>query len=479
MFAALILARVASAQQFRTDPVDDKARALGRNGQIWVRDRAAYTAGEAQFNEYFTKFYFPAMTRNTPSGLADVGKMRVDLFKKYLWATTNEQLQTNLTNMAFKAMAKIVGSKDAPPYHPAVRYNAILVLGLLDDQYAIDAGAGARPPKPHANANRALVQIVNSADTPRFPPPVVLGAVIGLERHAKYHAALPPEQVSAMSAALLKLANNDKPIQNMNPEAYSWLRLRAASALANLRKPGDKNAIHDSIIKLVGSLKSIDDRCAAAALLGKLDYKDAQIDGPAATKALFKLGGELSADEVKRADDFERGVGLTGGRGQMLSSDPNALQDDGFPRQQVHARLFNLRRGLRAIKQAVPADAQKEIDTVLAAIQPVIVATADKGITSVEISVAVRTMNGELADLVGTPEGGDDEEFSIGGDTAAADAPAEGAPAADAGEAEAQPAAAPPAAASPPAPQTPPVEPPAAAPAEAPPAEAQPAAPTN
>jgi hypothetical protein len=472
MLAALTLASAATAQQFRTDPVDDRARALGRNGQIWVRDRAAYAAGEAQFNEYFTKFYFPAMTRNTPSGLADVGKLRVDLFKKYLWGTSNEQLQANLTDLAFKAMMRIVGNQQAPPYHPAVRYNAILVIGLLDDQYAIDSGAGARPPKPHANANRAIVQIVNRAATDtRFPPPVVLGAIVGLERHAKYSAALPPDQVTAMSAALLKLVNNDKPIQDMNPEAYSWLRLRAASALANLGKPGDNNAVHDAIIKLVGSLKSFDDRCAAAALLAKLDYKDAKIDGPAATKALFKLAGELSADELKRALDFEKMQslgGFTGGRGAMLeSNDPNA-QDDGFPREHVLARLHNLRRGLRAVKPAVPAESQKEIDDVLAAIQPVIAATADKSLVSIEISNAISTMNSRLVQLVGAPEGAEDEEFSVGGEAAADATPVDGAAVAAPAPADGAPAAETPAA------QTPPAEAPAA-----PAADTPPAAPTN
>ena len=32
-------------------------------------------------------------------------------------------------------MGKIVAAQN-PPYHPAVRYNAILIIGMLDDQYS-------------------------------------------------------------------------------------------------------------------------------------------------------------------------------------------------------------------------------------------------------------------------------------------------------------------------------------------------------
>ena len=106
---------------------------------------------------------------------------------------------------------------------------------------------------------------------------MILGALIGLERHAQFRESLPPEAVTAMSAALLKLVTNDTPIQEMDRDAYSWMRLRAASALARLGSVGDKNAINNAIVKLAASGKSLDDRCAAAALLGKAQLQRRQI----------------------------------------------------------------------------------------------------------------------------------------------------------------------------------------------------------
>src|SRR5690606_15009450 len=114
---------------------------------------------------------------------------------------------------AFKAMVPIVVSKGDPAYHPAVRYNAILTIGLLDEQYAIESGANRRPPTPLADANKFLLQVlaVANADKP-IPPSLVVGTLVGLERHARYHESLPPEAVEKMADEVLKIANRETPI---------------------------------------------------------------------------------------------------------------------------------------------------------------------------------------------------------------------------------------------------------------------------
>jgi hypothetical protein len=426
-FVALCLATSSFAQQYRTDPVDEKAKRHGAKATQWARDSAAYAADKANFDEYFQKYYFPAMTRDTPNGLAELGKFRVDLVKKLLWDSSNEALKRDLTAMAFKAMGRIV-SLDSPPYHPAVRYNAILVIGMLDDQYAID-GANGRPPKPHAGANNALTKIIAiSAAGDRFPPPVTLGALIGLERHAKYHAGLAPDAVANMSAALVKFLNRDKPIQNLDRDAQAWLRLRAASALANLGSVGPNNAAHDAIIKLIADSKSLDDRCLAASLLGKLNYKEAKIDAPATTAALFKLARDLGEAEFKRAEDFERSGDSGVVSERLVISDPDEATDS-YPREHLLARLVNLRAGLAAVKPAVPEDSQKQIDAVVAAMKPVVEAASDKKVISLRVADLVRTMNADIGRLVGADEEASEaeEEFTAGG-AAAAEPAAPGAP---------------------------------------------------
>src|SRR5262249_19732312 len=150
---------------------------------------------------------------------------------------------------------------------PALRYNAVLVIGMLDQEYAIDSGAGRRPPKPLPEANEFLTQIVSlAADDKPVPPTLLLGALIGLERHAQYHASLPPNDVAAMSAAMLKIVAHEKPIQDMDRDAYAWIRMRAATALAKIGNLGEQNAVHNALIKMITYSKSLDDRCEVAGL---------------------------------------------------------------------------------------------------------------------------------------------------------------------------------------------------------------------
>ena len=376
-----------------TLPIDDTARSNRAVAQQCLRDPAAYAANKAKFDDYFVKYHFPAMTRTEPDKIGELGKLRDELFKLFLWKTTNAGLQGDLSNSAFIEMGKIVSAQN-PPCHPAARYNAILIIGLLDDQYSPD---GRQPPKPYAKATKALTGVVDSAITSnRFPPAVILGALIGLERHAQLRDSLAPEAMSAMQAALLKLVMHDEPIQEMDRGAYAWLRLRAASALARLGTVGDKNAVHDAIVKLAVTNKSLDDRCAAVALLERLNYKDVKLDDAGTAEPMFALARDIAAAEDKRAQDFQE-LGATGGGafpgqggfgpGGGAVFDPNA-----YPRRHVLARLTDLRTGLMKVKPALPAETQTTVDALLAGINPVITSASSKDTVDLRLAESIRSM---------------------------------------------------------------------------------------
>lgn len=393
------LAATATAQEFRTDPVEDKLRVVGVNPKAWTGDPANYTANSAKLAEFFDKCYFADMTRTGDADLGRLGDSRSKLFKQFLWATSNEQLQHDLTDQALAKMQKIVTAHD-PPYHPAVRYNAVLIIGMLDEQYAIETGAGRRPPKPLTKANEFLTLIVNlAADDKPVPPGVVFGALIGLERHAQFRDSLTPEVMNPMTAALLKLLNHDAPMQDMDRDAYSWMRLRAASALAKLGSAGEKNAVHAAIVKLASSSKSLDDRCAAAGLLEKIVYKDAKLDDAGTAEPLFALTRDLAAAEDKRAQEYQDEYGGGGG----IARGPEGFGPGGisgtsetFPRRQVLARLTDLRNGLKTVKPALPAETQKKVDAVLAAINPVITAASSKDTVELRLADSIRKMAEEI-----------------------------------------------------------------------------------
>jgi hypothetical protein len=187
---------------------------------------------------------------------------------------------------------------------------------------------------------------------------------------------------------------------------------------------GENNVVHDALITLIDSSESLDDRCAAAALLGTFKYDQAKVDGPSTTKSLFKLTSDLSADELKRAQDFEkRQAGGFTETTNFVPNDPGS-RDDGYPRRHVVARIINVGKGLKAVKPALPEEAQKQVDAILAAFLPAVKAATDERTGPLGVANAIRSMNEAIVAVIGEPEGddddADDEEFSVGGPPAAA-----------------------------------------------------------
>jgi hypothetical protein len=399
----------AAGQPYKSDPIDKVAKPYGANAKQWLTNPAAYTADKAHFDDFFIKYYFPDMTHAEDADLGRLGESRYNLFKKYLWATNNAQLQQDLTDMAFTALGRRIAN---PEYHPAFRYNAILVIGMLDEQYA---NAPGQTPKPLPKATKALTTIVDKATDVKslYPPSVILGAIIGLERHAQLKASLTPDAIAAMTAALLKLVTHDEPIQEMDPDAYVWLRLRAAETLAKLGSVGEKNSVHNALIKLVSSTKSLDDRCEAAGLLDKLDknaYKDVKLDDAATPDTLFGLARDLATAEDKRAVDFQNqysggGTSTPGvrGPGPGQFSGSGEEQQETYPRRVILARLKNLRAAVGKVKPALPAETQKKADDLAKALDTAITATSDKNTIELKLAAAIRTMAAAINKAVPGP----------------------------------------------------------------------------
>jgi len=404
---ALADARFVAAQQYAVVTPDIQARAFATAAQQSVKDPAYYTANKQKFDDYFKKYHFPLMTVADADNIARIGKAREDLFKLYLWKTSNVQLQQDLTALTLAEMKTYLAAQN-PPYHPATRYNAVLVVGALDDQYS----DGRTPPKPSVAANKVLTIIVDSATKNNtFPPPVILGAIIGLDRHAQFAASLPPDSVKAMQAALLKLATTEKPIQDMDRDAFSWLRLRAAGALAKLKSVGDQNAVHNAIVKLASTSRSLDDRCEAAGLLGNLTYKDVKLDDATTAEPLFTLARDLATAEDKRAQDFQE----RGSTGAMpfptaeFGIGGTTIQET-FPRRHVLARLTDLRNAFTAVKPSLPTETQKKVDAVLASLNTAYASASNKDTVELNLTIALHKMADEINAAIPAPAKPGDEK---------------------------------------------------------------------
>jgi hypothetical protein len=205
-----------------------------------------------------------------------------------------------------------------------------------------------------------------------------------------------------MTAALTKLVLQEQPSQEMDPDAYAWIRLRAAEALAKLGSVGEKNSVHKAIVKLASTSKSLDDRCEAAGMLDKLSYKNVKLDDASTTDSLFGLARDVATAEDKRAADFQSQYSGGGGPvapmtmrprgGEFMPGGGTDEQQETYPRRQVLARLKQLTAAITAVKASLPTETQKKADDLLKAIKPAETAAADKNTIELKLAAAMRTM---------------------------------------------------------------------------------------
>lgn len=417
--AVALLSPVALSQQYKSDQPDEKLRNYKNSVLACAAGAKSYSADKQNVLDFFVKYLIPSMTRYEPADLERLGSSRYLLVNQVLWKTNDAEMQSDVTAQVFPALQKVA----AQPYHPAARYNAILIIGLLDKEYAIDQGANRRPPKPLPEANKFLVVVINSALAGKpVPPALVAGALVGLERHAKYREALSRDQIEGMTAATLKIVASEKPLLDVDRDIYAWIRLKAAGVLAQLGSVGANNQVHDGLMKMVGDGRTIDDRCATAGLLGKIKYDGAKVDGKITSEKMIGLASAVADAELKRAEEFrdqrfaggagaysggERGGPMIrgggrydgeGGGGVAIPEDPV----EEYPRRQIVVRLSDLRTGLKQLQPVMPADDQKKFDTILAAIDPVIDAAANKDTVSLSVARAVVDMANTIKSVAGT-----------------------------------------------------------------------------
>ena len=114
-----------------------------------LRSATGLGASEKDVDTYLKKVYFPQMTQYSDAALAELGPSRERIFKQLIPQAGNASTQQYLIDLTFN-VARVLARDN---FHPAVRYNAALMLGDLDQQLA----AGANPPVPHAKATAELL----------------------------------------------------------------------------------------------------------------------------------------------------------------------------------------------------------------------------------------------------------------------------------------------------------------------------------
>jgi hypothetical protein len=403
MAVALVLSLTipsALAQRYSvfTPKLNDKeAKSLWRVTSQAVNNAAAFQTDKSKIDEYFMKYYFPLMTQYDPKNLGELGERREDLVK-WLREAKVPEAQEHLTGLTLKA-ERIISRGN---FHPAVRYNAALIVGLLDKEYA------TAPPVPLPEGTLALLELLEQNEFAlkdkkvKVPASVKAAALVGLERHARF--GISAEYTDRVTKASLAAIADTEPEEEVSKSVHHWMKCMAARVLVRQYAEGPTVEVQASLTGLISDDKmGLEDRCCAAELLEKINYQAAAgIDGTAAMLALGQLAQDVLEDEAKESEEFEKEAlekGPTsnrGGFGRLHS------EDDGpkYPRRRLLNRLTCITRGSKSLANGLADEAKQNLHKLVDSLKPTISVVADKDSGNLDIAGAVKDLKTEINALV-------------------------------------------------------------------------------
>jgi hypothetical protein len=298
--------------------VDSKdARSLERQVASLLRDPSATLSADNKkvLDEFLAGYFFPSLSDYEPDSLGLIGKKREVLFRRYIDAAKSPAIRDYLVELTRKAMSLFCVAN----YHPAVRYNAVLVLASLDKQPAAQGNA-ATPPVPLPEASNVLLLLLENEKIKNVtvPSSVRVAALVGLERHARF--GLDEQFRERLTKVTSEIMADQEKARDVDLKVHNWMRCLAARVAAQQFTSAPDPAIHEALVKLVNDSKlELVDRCTVARQIARIKYEGvANIDAAPAVLALGKLAVDVVESEAKLAADYQEE--LLEGQGGALPS---------------------------------------------------------------------------------------------------------------------------------------------------------------
>jgi hypothetical protein len=428
--------QAALGQYKQLDPKVDAREAkrlIPKVATILRNPNVAAVEGEAKqdLDSYFLGYFFPAMSQNDPTALSRLTKGREVLFRQFLDAAKSPAVRQYLIDTTLKAM----GALSADNYHPAVRYNAVLVLAALDAQPAT-TGANAKAPAPLPEGTKALLLLLQQQRVKDVvvPSSVKVGALVGLERHARFGIA--QDLQAQVDEACQAVINREAAPDDVSQDVHGWMKCLAVRVLVNLHAAAATPAVHEAMTKLVGSeTLGLNDRCYVARQYARMKYgSESQVDMAPAALALGDLAKDVLAAEGKKAEEFEEqllgdpsaapagfggameggpmrrggygegGMGMSRGGygGEFGGGGLGGFEEQGprYEKRRLLQALVSIVQAATALKPAADAETQARLNSLAAPLQAVVVSASAKDALEVDVVQDVMKLRGQIAALV-------------------------------------------------------------------------------
>jgi hypothetical protein len=279
--------------QQKPDPLAGKA------SDIKAMLRAGEISDETTFDDFFNKYLFKQFVSPTrPYSLDTLSKLRMDLKVQYCTvAKTDSEARTRLNKMTLQFMDKLSNGKYGQ-YDAAIKFNALLVIGDLNEREGDAKNDAKNPAKPYSESLPVLIRTV-SGDSKDYSK---MAALIGLGRFAAA-GAIPPSKAGDLTSSLLKMVNQKSPSADRSQEANDWFRRSAGQVLASLGNPGPGNSVAKAFESVVADSDAGPmTRCEFAQYLGQLKYPpSAKVDLSALANSLGHMAADICKQELESA----------------------------------------------------------------------------------------------------------------------------------------------------------------------------------
>ncbi len=253
--------------------------------------------GKALLDGYYDGYFLPALT---DVGRGDkLGALRLELQRDLANYRSTEARAYLLKKVYDKALSIAGGRK----YDPKARFNALLLLGDLNEREAQLRGGNPTPPLPWG---KVFSQLYKIQQHPKSPDILKIGALIGMTRHV--HLRSLPNRVKPLNdqqkaaigkSVIVLLVMGDVP-KGRDPGAHDWMRRLSATILGLLGQSGKGDAVTKQLVEiLLDEGASLSLRCECAAAVGRLDLTGSSMDANLLAKSLGKVAADCASSEVK------------------------------------------------------------------------------------------------------------------------------------------------------------------------------------
>jgi len=266
---------------------------------------------------WYENYHFALMTQ--ADNMGDIDLRRLEFIKELTTFCTDNDIHSYVVDQIALPQMQLFLQEN---FHPAVKYNAMLIIGQLNSQVVV-TNEGRSVPAPLPAALTLMVDAIKAG-----PPTdaILLASWIGVLRHVRLdriNQQIAANDIVAITGEAMKLLNQTTPPANRSAGGQVWLQRRAIDVLAMIGH--DDQKILPKILSIMQDEKTaMSLRLTAARALKYFNYSPStQVPVESTSNALGALIVRICRNEIDRVDQekalvaLQNASGVSVGEGDM------------------------------------------------------------------------------------------------------------------------------------------------------------------